>query len=49
MLQRAATITDNGGQARAVLGSNDHTNILSHDHRIARTHRHVNLLFVSVH
>ena len=49
MLQRTATIIDDGGQARAVLGSNDHTNILSHDRRIARKQGYVNPVFVSVH
>ncbi len=49
LLTNLATITDDGGQARAVLGSNDHTNILCHDHRIARPRGDVNPVFVSVH
>ena len=49
MFQRTATITDDGGQARAVFGSNDHTNILCHNHRIAQPQKNVNPVFVSVH
>jgi hypothetical protein len=49
MLQRPAPITDDSGQSRAVLGSNDHTNILCHDHSIARPQGNVNPMFVPVH
>ena len=49
MLQRPAPITDDSGQSRAVLGSDNHTNIMGHDPRIARLTPLVNQLFVSVH
>ena len=49
MLQRAAAVADDSGQSRAVLGMYDHTNFLSHDHRLAWPTENVNPTNASVH
>ena len=49
MLQWAAAVADDSGQSRAVLGIYDHTNFLSHDHRLAWLTENVNPMNGSVH
>jgi hypothetical protein len=49
MLERPAAVRDDRGQAREILGGNDHGNGLSHADRIARPAATVNPIFGSVH
>ena len=49
MLERAAPITGDSGQSRAVPGSHDHADILCHAHRLACLREFVNPMFASVH
>jgi hypothetical protein len=49
MLERPAAVRDDRGQARTVLGGNDHRNGLAHADRRARPDALVNLMFKSVH
>jgi hypothetical protein len=48
MLEETIAITDDGGQARAIFGSNDNADFLGHAPRIAWPANLVNLFFASV-